>query len=454
MRGSPPATVTSPPAGQLDPLLTDFHPMKGPMTTQTLRGLAGTPPFHWRGDRNDFEDFNPAFVSLMGRDTELGDGDMLAFKNFIMTIEYPPNPHQNLDRSFPNPVSGPNAEVGRQLFSETRTLDGPFFCADCHALPSGTNGQLINRFALQESQDMKTPQLRNMYEKTGFTGGAGENNRGFGYIHDGSNPTLFDFLQFGGFSFANDDERRDMEAFLLAFDTGTAPAVGAQRTVDADNRNAPETSNWLTTMTARVAAADCDLVVKGVVGRYQRGWVYDDATGMYRSDHSTEAQLSRAELLALADPGSELTFTGVPAGCGTRIGIDRDEDGWPDRTEIGAGTDPTDPNSFPAVTAVGPGPLGGANGPERISTFPNPANSKNGAKIAFDLSLRQRVRVRVFDAGGRHVATILDGEAGPGAVRLHWSGNDQRGRPVASGVYFYRLDAAGRTHTRSVLILR
>ena len=31
---------------------TDFHPMKGPMTTQSLRGMANHGPMHWRGDRN------------------------------------------------------------------------------------------------------------------------------------------------------------------------------------------------------------------------------------------------------------------------------------------------------------------------------------------------------------------------------------------------------------------
>jgi len=43
----------------------NMHPMKGPLTTQTLRGLRGTGPFHWRGDRPDLSAFNPAFDSVM-----------------------------------------------------------------------------------------------------------------------------------------------------------------------------------------------------------------------------------------------------------------------------------------------------------------------------------------------------------------------------------------------------
>ena len=55
-------------------------PMKGPMTTQSLRGMAGAGPMHWRGDRTGattgqdpldeelaFKAFNPAFVGLLGR---------------------------------------------------------------------------------------------------------------------------------------------------------------------------------------------------------------------------------------------------------------------------------------------------------------------------------------------------------------------------------------------------
>ena len=44
-----------------------FHPMKGPMTTQTLRGLQGLDPLHWRGDRTNFLHFNIAFPGLLGR---------------------------------------------------------------------------------------------------------------------------------------------------------------------------------------------------------------------------------------------------------------------------------------------------------------------------------------------------------------------------------------------------
>src|SRR5689334_14542620 len=63
----------------------DFHPMKGPMTTQTLRGLKGSGAMHWRGDRSNppgtaasavdeavnFNNFNVAFPGLVGRDAQI-----------------------------------------------------------------------------------------------------------------------------------------------------------------------------------------------------------------------------------------------------------------------------------------------------------------------------------------------------------------------------------------------
>ena len=80
IRTTPCRTIPIPSASALviDP---DFHPMKGPMTTQSLRGMANHGPMHWRGDRtggNDpggdpldedaaFKKFNVAFAGLLGR---------------------------------------------------------------------------------------------------------------------------------------------------------------------------------------------------------------------------------------------------------------------------------------------------------------------------------------------------------------------------------------------------
>src|SRR5262249_47862545 len=191
--GDPTGDMAPVPPGMLDPLLTPMHPMKGPMATQSLRGLPNTARLHWRGDRADFMAFQPATASLLGRATPIPDSEMTAMSLFVLPLLYPPNPNQNLDRTFRDaPPGSPSAERGRQFFANT-PVDGGRTCAFCHALPTGTSGQHIDRIALQESQDMKVPQLRNLYQKTGFTDAPGVvNKRGFGFTHNGAVDNLFD----------------------------------------------------------------------------------------------------------------------------------------------------------------------------------------------------------------------------------------------------------------------
>ena len=64
----------------------------------------------------------------------------------------------------------------------------------CHTLPTGTNGELTSAGLILDTQSMKIPQLRNLYEKTGFDDGSMQSNRGFGFTHDGAEDALFDFL--------------------------------------------------------------------------------------------------------------------------------------------------------------------------------------------------------------------------------------------------------------------
>ncbi len=61
----------------------DYHPVKGPMVTQTLQGSIGVEPLHWRGDRRDIAAFNPAFTGLNGNDRELAADEMAAFGAFL-----------------------------------------------------------------------------------------------------------------------------------------------------------------------------------------------------------------------------------------------------------------------------------------------------------------------------------------------------------------------------------
>ncbi len=339
----------------------DFHPLKGPMTTQSLRGLADAGPEHWRGDRTGaklggdpldedlaFKTFNVAFVGLMGRDSEIPDAHMQEFADFALTIRYPPNPIRALDDA-PTP-----AEAAGEAFFVGTPVDGGKTCDFCHRLPLGTDGFSSVE---GETQEFKIAHLRNLYQKVGMfgvppgslvppTGNLGPQVRGFGFLHDGSIATVFDFYQAPVFNFSSDTERRNVEAFALAFDTGLKPMVGQQVSVDSSNLNDASVVAAIDEMIARDEAGDCELIVKGVVGGEARGAVYAGGN-KFRTDRASDGLVGKNAVRGLAaTPGQEQTYTCVPPGSGVRMGIDRDGDGRFDRDEIDAGTDPADPSSF------------------------------------------------------------------------------------------------------------
>ena len=312
----------------------NFHPMKGPMTTQSLRGIIGTEPLHWRGDRTQLSQFNPAFVGLLGGTRQLSSQEMTQFTAFVRSLTYPSNPNQNLDRTLPNPATGPNPTRGDQVYHNFTSDQGVFSCNNCHTGPPGvgTNNLIIPANALQETQAFKVPQLRGMYQKNGLNSTTtGEVTSGFGFLHDGSDDTLFDFLRAAVFTL-NDTQRRDLEAFVLAFDSGTAPAVGLQVTLNADNRNDQTTLNRVSLLTAQVAEGNCDLIVKGFYQNRPRGFRYI-GNNQFQTDRQGEANLSLTQLLSGIAQGQELTFSGVVPGTGIRLGVDNDSDGILDGDE-------------------------------------------------------------------------------------------------------------------------
>ena len=318
------------PQGQLQPSLgaSKYHPMKGPMMTQSLRGIIGTEPFHWRGDRAALSDFNQAFPGLLGGPRQLTAEEMSAFTSFVQTLTYPPNPNENLDRTPPNPATGPNATRGKDLFSSTALDSVAISCNVCHnsnLFGPGTSRLIILSIQGFDPQDLKTPQLRGLYQKVGMVNAPGEQISGFGFSHDGSTDTIFDFFHRKLFIFKNDDQRRDVEQFLMAFDTGTAPAVGLQVTVNGSNKNSADVSARVNLLVSQALAGNCDLVVRGVFNGAPRSFRF--VAGLFLSDRKGEQALTASSLLQAADDGAELTFMGVPVGAGIRYSVDRDGDG-------------------------------------------------------------------------------------------------------------------------------
>jgi len=84
---------------------------------------------------------------------------------------------------------------------------------------------------------------------------------------------------------------------------------------------------------------------------------------------------------------------------------------------------------------------------------PNPFNPTT--QIRFDLAQPGRVQLRIYDVAGRLVRSLIDEEMQAGRDQsVVWNGLDEQSRPVGSGVYFYRLDAAGKSLTRKMVVMK
>ncbi len=87
---------------------------------------------------------------------------------------------------------------------------------------------------------------------------------------------------------------------------------------------------------------------------------------------------------------------------------------------------------------------------------PNPFNPVT--TIDFCLATDGRTTIRVFDAAGRVVRTLTDSQVDAGPHTVVWDGTTNAGRRAASGVYFVKMESAGRTDafraTRKMVLLK
>ncbi len=343
----------------------DFHPLKGPMVTQTLRGMEHNGPMHARGDRSGggfstrapawdadpnavdenqaFLKFNVAFVGLLGRASQLTPAEMQTFASYVLQLQLPPNPIRNFDET----LTASQAS-GAAFYSGPPSSFPGKNCNQCHTLnPAigafGTTG--LTSWSGQP-QHFKVPQLRSAYQKVGMFGrnavgavpGHGSPTapqvRGYGFLHDGSTDNLVSFFSDPFFNISGGDTTRtNLANFLFAFPSDLAPIVGQQVTLRSDNASDPSVIARLDLLVARAATPyadvdrspnnECDLIVKGRIDGAPHGW-WMSSPGIFAPDASAEAAIADANLRQLASvAGQDLTYTCAPPGCGVRMGIDR-----------------------------------------------------------------------------------------------------------------------------------
>jgi hypothetical protein len=84
---------------------------------------------------------------------------------------------------------------------------------------------------------------------------------------------------------------------------------------------------------------------------------------------------------------------------------------------------------------------------------PNPFNPRT--EIRFDLpEPASHLSLSIYDVAGRRVATLAEGPHAAGFHRVIWSGEDDAGRPVASGVYLYHLESPAYSRTAKLALVR
>ena len=85
--------------------------------------------------------------------------------------------------------------------------------------------------------------------------------------------------------------------------------------------------------------------------------------------------------------------------------------------------------------------------PVFLAAYPNPFRGQ--ATLRYALPATGRVVLKVYDMLGREVATLVDGMLPAGTHEVHFDAPH-----LASGLYLYHLDAAGRTATRKMLLVK
>ena len=338
--------------------------VKGPMVTQGLRHLRELGPFHWRGEKKVLQQFDGTFIDLFERHNANGvpEGLRANFRYVSQYLEHlavPANPRQAPDRRYTNEQLN-----GASIFM-TQPVRDNLRCMDCHVLPLGTAGEIVDHLDAGLAPTTVVPTLRGVFDKLTpeFVVGGDFGTRtelGAGLTHSGSGSSITAHLERplanGSRRFMlTSAEAHKIETFLKALDTGLAPATAFQVTANATNAGSVR-QDELIYLLGQAYLGNCDLVYRyGPVDymggqRYMTG-MFDTDSGQFRQASINLPNLSAADLIALAEQGTAVTFLGVPVMMGWPMGLDRDNDKLLDLDELPRGTDPenddTDNDGFP-----------------------------------------------------------------------------------------------------------
>jgi len=86
--------------------------------------------------------------------------------------------------------------------------------------------------------------------------------------------------------------------------------------------------------------------------------------------------------------------------------------------------------------------------------YPNPFNPTTSITIGVPNGHIERISLKVYNVRGQLVASIFDGNRGPGYHTFQWNGVNNRGQSVSSGIYFARMLSGKAVLTRKMVLLK
>jgi hypothetical protein len=86
------------------------------------------------------------------------------------------------------------------------------------------------------------------------------------------------------------------------------------------------------------------------------------------------------------------------------------------------------------------------------NNYPNPFNPQT--TISYELPFEQHVQLGVYDITGQLVNSLVSGRRSAGNHEVVWSGVNQSGRAVASGIYYYRIDASEFSQIKKMTLVK
>lgn len=310
---------------------------KGPMTTQSLESINVTAPFHWRGEQlNGLSDFRGAFPGLLGG-RDLSDEEFIAFEAFVLSLETPPNPHQNRQRLLDDSIQPSGAIIGPGIeFPQSSAINGQALyvaprCNQCHQLPVGSDheanktgagfGEPNPRRQFIKVAPLITLPDRGIEPLLPVTFADGQTRSyprvGTGLAHAGNPKNIWEF---GFLLNPTIQDALDVTNFLFQFDTGLAPATRARVRIDgsADAAALAEVNGYLL---PEAHERDADVAAFGSIGRYY----YDRGARTFIDEAGVSWTLDDLAT-QVADLDGWLVFAGLPVGTGRRFAIDYDGD--------------------------------------------------------------------------------------------------------------------------------